>query len=234
MTVRVLLADDQPLLRHGFALIINAEPDLQIVGEAADGAEAVARAASLQPDVVLMDVRMPGLDGIEATRRIAARQADAKVIILTTFDLDEYAFAALRAGASGFLLKNIRPPDMLASIRAVASGEAVIAPSTTRRLLDHYADTFTAPAYQNDVATEKLAALTQREREVFVHVAEGLTNHEIADQMTLSEATVKTHVANVLRKLRLRDRIQVVIFAYEHGLRPWPPRHDQAARRTPS
>ena len=218
MTVRVLLADDQPLLRQGFAMIIDAEADLSVIGEAEDGAHAVALAGGLRPDVVLMDVRMPGMDGIEATRRIVTEQTTVRVIILTTFDLDEYAFAALQAGASGFLLKNTRPADLLASIRTVAAGDAVIAPSTTRRLLDNYAATFTPPAPDGGVAADPLADLTAREREVFAQVAAGHTNQEIADRLTVSETTVKTHVARVLAKLHLRDRIQVVIHAYEHRL----------------
>ena len=219
MTVRVLLADDQPLLRQGFAMIIDAEPDLSVVGEAEDGAQAVAMSRDLHPDVVLMDVRMPGVDGIEATRRIVAVTATTvRVIILTTFDLDEYAFTALQAGASGFLLKSTRPVDLLASIRAIAAGDAVIAPSTTRRLLDNYAATFAASGPTPAVGSDTLIDLTPREREVFAQVAAGHTNQEIASRMTLSEATVKTHVARVLAKLHLRDRIQIVIHAYEHRL----------------
>lgn len=217
MTIRVLLADDQDLLRHGFKMIINAQADMETVGEAANGAQAVAQAAALRPDVVLMDVRMPGTDGIEATRHIAAHQPEVKVLILTTFDVDEYAFTGLRAGASGFLLKNARTEELLAGIRTVAAGDAVLAPSTTRRLLDTYASTFHAPkpgTHPDDV----LEALTQRERQVFTEMASGRTNQEIADRLILSETTVKTHVARVLAKLNLRDRIQAVIFAYENGL----------------
>jgi DNA-binding NarL/FixJ family response regulator len=218
MMVRVLLADDQPLLRQGFAMIIGAEPDMTVVGEAADGAQAVALVHALRPNVVLMDVRMPGTDGLEATRQIMASVADVKVIILTTFDLDEYAFTALRCGASGFLLKNTRPQDLLTSIRTVAAGDAVIAPSTTRRLLNTYARTF--HPYGPDAAPgpDPLAALTPREREMFAEIAAGRTNQEIARRLTLSETTVKTHVVRVLAKLQLRDRIQIVIFAHEHGL----------------
>lgn len=218
-SVRVLLADDQPLLRQGFSMIISAEPDMCVVGEAADGNNAVALAASLRPDVVLMDVRMPGSDGITATRQICDLMPEVKVLILTTFDLDEYAFNALRAGASGFLLKSTRPGDLLANIRTVAAGEAVIAPSTTRRLLTRYADTFDAPTRPlSSNARDELAGLTPREREVFTQMAAGLSNQEIAQQLTLSETTVKTHVARVLAKLGLRDRVQAVIFSYEHGL----------------
>jgi DNA-binding NarL/FixJ family response regulator len=217
MTIRVLLADDQDLLRHGFKMIINAQADMETVGEAANGAQAIAQAAALTPDVVLMDVRMPGTDGIEATRHIAAHQPDVKVLILTTFDLDEYAFTGLRAGASGFLLKNARTEELLAGIRTVASGDAVLAPSTTRRLLDNYASTFHA-AKAGALPDHLLAPLTQRERQVFTEMAAGRTNQEIADRLVLSETTVKTHVTRVLAKLNLRDRIQAVIFAYENGI----------------
>jgi DNA-binding NarL/FixJ family response regulator len=217
MTVRLLLADDQALLRQGFAMIVGAEPDMQVVGEAAEGAEAVELARMLNPDIVLMDVRMPGLDGIAATRQITARQPEVKVIILTTFDLDEYAFDGLRAGASGFLLKNARPEDPLRGIRAVASGDAVLAPSTTRRVLDTYASTFERSDLGRPAGTV-LDVLTPREREIFGELAAGRTNQEIAERLTLSETTVKTHVTRVLGKLELRDRIQVVIFAYENGL----------------
>ncbi len=218
MTVRVLLADDQALLRQGFAMIIGAEPDLYVVGEAAEGLEAVELSRTLSPDIVLMDVRMPGLDGITATRRITADQPEVKVIILTTFDIDEYAFDGLRAGASGFLLKNARPEDLLRGIRAVASGDAVLAPSTTRRVLDTYASTFQPPPPTGPARADVLDALTPREREIFAALAAGRTNQEIADNLTLSETTVKTHVARVLSKLELRDRVQVVIFSYENGL----------------
>lgn len=217
MTIRVLLADDQDLLRHGFKMIINAQRDMETVGEAANGAQAIAQAAALRPDVVLMDVRMPGTDGIEATRHIAAHLPEVKVLILTTFDIDEYTFNGLRAGASGFLLKNARTEDLLAGIRTVASGDAVLAPSTTRRLLDTYAGTFHA-AKTGLLPNDVLAPLTQRERQVFAEMASGRTNQEIADAFTLSETTVKTHVARILAKLNLRDRIQAVIFAYENGL----------------
>jgi DNA-binding NarL/FixJ family response regulator len=222
MTIRVLLADDQDLLRHGFKMIINAQPDLEIVGEAANGAQAIAQAVALRPDVVLMDVRMPGTNGIEATRHITAHLPEVKVLILTTFDVDEYAFTGLRVGASGFLLKNARTEELLAGIRAVAAGEAVLAPSTTRRLLDSYAGTFHA-VNSGGPHKELLAPLTQRERQVFAEMAAGRTNQEIADRLILSETTVKTHVARVLAKLHLRDRVQAVIFAYENGLTT-PPR----------
>jgi len=217
VTISVLLADDQPLLRMGFRMILDAQPDMTAAGEAADGAEAVELTAALQPDVVLMDVRMPGTDGIEATRRIVAAGGDTRVLILTTFDLDEYAFSALRAGASGFLLKDAPPDDLLSGIRAVAAGDAVVAPSVTRRLLDAYAHRLPderAPATRS----ARLDPLTEREREVLLAVARGLSNAEIAERLVVSEATVKTHVGRILTKLGLRDRIQAVILAYETGL----------------
>ena len=217
MTIAVLLADDQPLLRMGFRMILEAQPDMTVAGEAADGAQAVEQTAALAPDVVLMDVRMPGTDGIEATRKIVAAGAAARVLILTTFDLDEYAFAALRAGASGFLLKDAPPDDLLSGIRAVAGGEAVVAPSVTRRLLDAYAHRLPggrAPATR----AARLDPLTEREREVLLAVAGGLSNAEIAARLVVSEATVKTHVGRILTKLGLRDRVQAVILAYETGL----------------
>jgi DNA-binding NarL/FixJ family response regulator len=215
--IAVLLADDQPLLRMGFRMILEAQPDMTVAGEAADGAEAVERTVALGPDVVLMDVRMPGTDGIEATRRIVAGGSGARVLILTTFDLDEYAFSALRAGASGFLLKDAPPADLLSGIRAVASGDAVVAPSVTRRLLDAYAHRLPddhAPATRS----ARLDPLTEREREVLLAVAGGLSNAEIASRLVVSEATVKTHVGRILTKLGLRDRVQAVIVAYETGL----------------
>jgi DNA-binding NarL/FixJ family response regulator len=215
--ISVLLADDQPLLRMGFRMILEAQPDMTVAGEASDGAEAVEQTARLEPDVVLMDVRMPGTDGIEATRRIVAAGAGARILILTTFDLDEYAFSALRAGASGFLLKDAPPGDLLSGIRAVAGGEAVVAPSLTRRLLDAYAHRL-----PDDRAPESRSArldpLTEREREVLLAIARGLSNAEIAERLVVSEATVKTHVGRILAKLGLRDRVQAVILAYETGL----------------
>ncbi len=219
MTIAILLVDDQPLLRKGFRMILGAEPDMDVVGEAGDGDEAIALTATLHPDVVLMDVRMPHTDGIEATRQIVARTPQSRVIILTTFDLDEYAFSGLRAGASGFLLKDVLPADLLTGIRVVASGEAVIAPSTTRRLLDTYARHLPIggepPAPRS---ADLLAVLTERERGVFAEIAAGLSNAEIAAKLVLSEATVKTHVGHILAKLGLRDRVQAVIFAYDHGV----------------
>lgn len=217
MTIRILLADDQDLLRHGFKMIIDAQPDMETVGEAADGTQAIAQAAALRPDVVLMDVRMPGTNGIDATRRIAAELPEVKVLILTTFDIDEYALTGLRVGASGFLLKNARTEELLAGIRTVAAGDAVLAPSTTRRLLDRYASTFHAEA-AGKPREDVLSPLTQRERQVFAEMAAGHTNQEIAERLVLSETTIKTHVARVLAKLRLRDRVQAVIFAYENRL----------------
>ncbi len=217
MNIAVLLADDQPLLRMGFRMIVEAQPDMTVAGEAADGAEAVERTVALGPDVVLMDVRMPGTDGIEATRRIVAGGSGARVLILTTFDLDQYAFSALRAGASGFLLKDAPPADLLSGIRAVASGDAVVAPSVTRRLLDAYAHRLPdgdAPASRSS----RLDPLTEREREVLLAVAGCLSNAEIASRLVVSEATVKTHVGRILAKLGLRDRVQAVILAYETGL----------------
>jgi DNA-binding NarL/FixJ family response regulator len=213
--VRVLVVDDHALFRHGLVSVLGATADVEVVGEARDGIEAIEQAASLEPDVVLMDVRMPELDGIAATREIAG--GDARVLILTTFDLDEYAFAALRAGASGFLLKDAPPNDLLSGIRAVASGDAVVAPSVTRRLLDAYAHRLPderAPASRD----ARLDPLTDREREVLLAVAAGMSNAEIAERLVVSEATVKTHVGRILTKLDVRDRVQAVILAYETGL----------------
>jgi DNA-binding NarL/FixJ family response regulator len=219
MTISILLADDQPMLRLGFGLVLNAQDDMQVVGEAADGAAAVRMTAALRPTVVLMDVRMPGMDGIEATRRIAESASATRVLILTTFDLDEYAYEGLRAGASGFLLKNIPPPDLMSAIRAVASGDAVVAPSVTRRLIDTFLPHLPStggPAGRGE--PPELATLTAREREILTEVATGLSNAEIAAKLTLAEPTVKTHVGRVLSKLQLRDRVQAVVYAYEHGL----------------
>jgi DNA-binding NarL/FixJ family response regulator len=222
MTVRVLLADDQALLRMGFRMILQAQPDLDVVGEAVDGADAVRQARALRPDVVLMDVRMPVMDGIQATEEIVAAVEGTRVLILTTFDLDEYAFAGLRAGASGFLLKDVPPAELIGAIRAVAAGDAVVAPRVTRALLDqlsaHLPDPRAEVAKPGDAAA--VAVLTDREREVFGEVARGLNNAEIAARLHLSEATVKTHLTRVLAKLQLRDRVQVVIFAYQHHLLP--------------
>ncbi|MHB9863908.1 response regulator [Streptomyces sp. YIM S03343] len=213
----VLVVDDQPLQRYGFRLLLDSVPETEVVGEAAHGAEAVRKAAELRPDVVLMDVRMPGMDGIEATRRIVGSGGRSRILVLTTFDLDEYVHAALRAGASGFLLKDARPEELLAGIRAVAGGDAVIAPALTRRLLDEYALQMTRPA--GDPAKDpRVSALTEREREILVAIGKGWTNGEIAAHFVLSESTVKTHVGRVLAKIGARDRIQAVIFAYDLGL----------------
>jgi DNA-binding NarL/FixJ family response regulator len=216
VSTRILLADDQELLRAGFRMVLEAQDGLEVVGEAGDGAEAVALARELEPDVVLMDVRMPRMDGVQATRELIDGGSRARVIILTTFDLDEYAHAGLRAGASGFLLKDAPTADLLSAIRAVASGEAVVAPSTTRRLLATIAHRL--PVADTGAGDRELSSLTPREREVLIAVAGGLSNAEIADQLVLSEATVKTHVGRILAKLELRDRVQIVIYAYDHGL----------------
>jgi DNA-binding NarL/FixJ family response regulator len=217
VTVRVLLADDQPLLRKGFRLVLAAEDDLEVVGEAGDGEEAVAMTRLLQPDVVLMDVRMPGTDGIAATRRIVAENDGPRIVILTTYDIDQYAFSGLNAGASGFLLKDVLPAELVAAIRSVARGDAVIAPSMTRRLLEAFAHRLPTDAAAPEPA-DVLAPLTDRERDVFGLIAAGLSNAEIAARLTLSDATVKTHVGRILNKLGLRDRVQAVILAYEAGI----------------
>ena len=218
MSTTVLLADDQPLLRRGFRMIIEAEGDLTVTGEAGDGAEAVDRARRNPPDVVLMDIRMPGTNGIEATRRIVAANPAVRVLVLTTFDLDEYAFGALRAGASGFLLKDVRPAELVAAIRTVASGDAVVSPRVTRRLLEEYAQVMPVPAAQLAERYPQLSSLTGREREVLEAVARGLSNAEIAAELCVSETTVKSHVGRILAKLGLRDRVQIVVLAYEAGL----------------
>ena len=214
MTISLVLVDDQPLLRLGFRMVLDAQQDMRVVAEAGDGEEAVTVVAQHQPDVVLMDVRMPQLDGVEATRRIVASGSRSRVLILTTFDLDEYAFAGLRAGARGFLLKNVPPPDLLTAIRAVAAGDAVVAPSVTRRLLDAFADRLPIPDRPLD---EILVSLTPREREVLVEIATGDSNAQIAGRLVLSEA-VKTHVGRILAKLQLHDRVQAVVLAHESGL----------------
>ena len=236
MTIRVLLADDQPLLRTGFRMILEAEPDLAVVGEASDGARAVELTRTLRPDVVLMDIRMPGTDGIAATRRIAGtgcsrtRRSETgdssgtgtgaasatRVLVLTTFDLDEYIIEALRAGASGFLLKDVPADDLIDAIRVVAGGQAIVSPSVTRRLLDMFASTL--PAAGSTATDNALANLTEREGEVFRLMAKGMSNAEIASSLVVGETTVKTHVGNVLTKLSLRDRIHAVVYAYETGV----------------
>ncbi|CAM5497181.1 response regulator [Streptomyces pilosus] len=216
MAIRVMLVDDQVLLRTGFRMVLDAQPDMEVVAEAGDGVEALQVLRSTAVDVVLMDVRMPKLDGVETTRRICADTDPPKVLILTTFDLDEYAFSGLKAGASGFMLKDVPPGELLAAIRAVHSGDAVVAPSTTRRLLDRFAPML--PSSGGQPEHKQLERLTEREREVMVLVAQGLSNGEIAARLVLSEATVKTHVGRILTKLGLRDRVQVVVLAYETGL----------------
>jgi DNA-binding NarL/FixJ family response regulator len=229
MTIRVVLADDQALLRKGFRMILEAEEGVEIVGESPDGADAVRLVELYRPDVVLMDVRMPVLDGIEATRAITSSAAGeaTRVLILTTFDLDEYAFSALRAGASGFLLKDVPPAELVSAIRTVARGDAVVSPRVTRRLLEEYAATLPdLSAAAGDAGTggggpsehPALDSLTEREREVLLAVADGLSNAEIAERLYVSEATVKSHVGRLLAKLGLRDRVQAVVFAFQSGL----------------
>ena len=212
--LRVVIADDQALVRAGFRLILETEDGIEVVGEAGDGQEAIGLVRRFRPDVVLMDVRMPGLDGLEATRRLLGAGDAARVIMLTTFDLDEYVYAALQAGASGFLLKDVSPERLVAALRMVADGDALLAPSITRRLVERFARRDPGPALQ----AGELSSLTPREREVLTLVARGLTNQELAARLHLSEATVKTHVARILSKLNLRDRVQAVVLAYESGL----------------
>ncbi|MDT4894864.1 MAG: hypothetical protein QOE97_3899 [Pseudonocardiales bacterium] len=215
--IRVLLVDDQSLLRVGFRLILEAEPDIEVIGEAGDGAAGVSMATALRPDVVLMDVRMPGMDGIRATREIVAAGIDSKVLILTTFDLDQYVFAGLQAGASGFLLKDVPAAELLSAIRTVASGDAVLAPTATRRLIDQVVSLLPAPDRRTDHGSV-LDQLTERERSVFARLAVGRSNREIAGELHVSEGTVKIHVGRILAKLGLRDRVQAVVLAYESGL----------------
>ena len=215
--IRVLLVDDQSLLRMGFRMILEAESDIEVVGEAADGASGISMAAALHPDVVLMDVRMPSMDGIQATASIVKADPDSKVLILTTFDLDEYVFTGLKAGASGFLLKDTPPAELLTAIRIVAGGEAVLAPTATRRLIDQFFPLLPDPGRQQDRDTV-LAKLTDRERTVFTELAAGRSNREIASSLHLSEGTIKIHVGRILAKLGLRDRVQAVVLAYESGL----------------
>ncbi len=223
--IRVTLVDDQQLVRSGFSMLINSQPDLEVVAQAGNGAEAVASLATTRADVVLMDVRMPGMDGIEATQRILdhARETSdgeptVRIVVLTTFDLDEYALAAIHAGASGFLLKDAPPEELLEAIRTVHRGDAVIAPSTTRRLLEHVAPLLRQPSPEKDTHSAAVATLTPREREVFTLIAQGQSNPEIAAMLFLSEATVKTHVGHILAKLQARDRVQAVVIAYETGI----------------
>nr|NLD40264.1 response regulator transcription factor [Actinomycetales bacterium] len=216
-TITVLLADDQALLRMGFRLVLEAEDDLEVIGEAADGATAVKMVGALHPDVVLMDVRMPGMNGIEATYEIVRDHPETRVLILTTFDLDEYAFAGLRAGASGFLLKDTKPADLISAIRTVATGDAVVSGRVTRTLLEMFGPQL--PDGEEELVTHQLlGTLTAREREVLALVARGMSNVEIAEELFVSETTVKTHVGNLLSKLGLRDRVQAVVFAYEKGI----------------
>jgi DNA-binding NarL/FixJ family response regulator len=220
VSIRVLLVDDQALLRKGFRMILEEEADIDVVAEAADGQDALSSCLTHRPDVVLMDVRMPGMDGIEATARIVAGAGDSRVLILTTFDLDEYAFAGLRAGASGFLLKDVPPAELVSAIRTVALGDAVVSPRVTRRLLDAFAHQLPAgeTSAGPDGTDAGLDQLTDREREVLVTVAEGLSNAEIAERLYVSEATVKSHVGRILAKLQLRDRVQAAVYAYQVGL----------------
>ena len=214
MTTRVLLVDDEPLVRVGLSMVLEAQEDLTVVGQAGDGARAVALARELRPDVVVMDVRMPGVDGVEATRRIVAEGLPSRVLVLTTFDLDEHAFAALRAGASAFLLKNAEPAELLRAVRAVARGDAVVSPRVTRRLLETLAHRLPAGTPPDP----RVALLTERELEVLRAVARGESNAEIAGALVLSELTVKTHVARILGKLEVRDRTRAAVFAHTHGL----------------
>jgi DNA-binding NarL/FixJ family response regulator len=213
VTIRVLLADDQALMRGGFRMILETEDDIEVVADAVDGREAVELFGRLRPDVVVMDIRMPQMDGLEATRRLAKNDPDARVLILTMFDLDEYVFDALRAGASGFLLKDRPPEELVAAVRVVASGDSLLAPSVTRRLIEEF-----SRRPRRGAGPPELGELTDREREVLVLMGRGLSNAEIAAQLFLAETTVKTHVGRVLQKLGLRDRVQAVVLAYESGL----------------
>jgi DNA-binding NarL/FixJ family response regulator len=213
VTIRVLIADDQALIRGGFRMILDAQDDIEVVGEAIDGRDAVEVFRRVAPEVVVMDVRMPSMDGIEATRRLTAAEPPARVLILTMFDLDEYVFEALRAGASGFLLKDRPPEELIEAVRVVASGEALLSPSVTRRLIEEFAKRRDSPA-----PPRELDELTDREREVLVLMGQGLSNSEITERLFVAETTVKTHVGHILQKLRLRDRVQAVVLAYESGL----------------
>ena len=214
--IRVFLVDDQQLVRGGFRMLVDSQSDMTVVGEAGDGADAVQQLAVTAADVVLMDVRMPRMDGVEATRSITARGDLPRVVVLTTFDLDEHVFAAIKAGAAGFLLKDALPEDLLTAIRVVHAGDSVVAPSTTRRLLDQFAAALPDPSAA--VPDDRLAGLTDREREVLVHVGRGRSNHEIAADLVVAEATVKTHIGRLLAKTGSRDRVQLVVLAYETGL----------------
>jgi DNA-binding NarL/FixJ family response regulator len=214
VTIRVVVADDQGMVRSGFSTLLNAQPDIEVVGEAVNGQEAIARAAELSPDVILMDVRMPVLDGLQATRQVTAMDDAPRVLVLTTFDLDDYVYEALRAGASGFLLKDSPRHDLIAAVRAAAAGDALLAPSVTRRLIEAFA----RRPPETSPSPSQLASLTARERDVLLLLARGRSNAEIASVLFVSEATVKTHVGNLLAKLGLRDRVQAVILAYETGI----------------
>ena len=218
-TISVVLADDQALMRMGFRMVLEAEEDIAVVGEASDGTSALAQAKALHPDVILMDVRMPGMNGIEATERIARECPGTRVLILTTFDLDEYAFAGLRAGASGFLLKDTRPAELAEAIRTVASGEAVVSPRITQRMLEMFATSLPNSGTPAQASDPRIDSLTPREKEILVLMSQGMSNAEIAEHLVVSATTVKTHVGNVLAKLDVRDRVQAVVVAYETGLR---------------
>ena len=217
-TISVVLADDQALMRMGFRMVLEAEEDIAVVGEASDGTSALAQAKALHPDVILMDVRMPGMNGIEATERIAQECPGTRVLILTTFDLDEYAFAGLRAGASGFLLKDTRPAELAEAIRTVASGEAVVSPRITQRMLEMFASSLPNSGTPAQASDPRIDSLTPREKEILVLMSQGMSNAEIAEHLVVSATTVKTHVGNVLAKLDVRDRVQAVVVAYETGL----------------
>lgn len=228
MSIRVLLADDQTVVRYGLRLILESEPDLELAGEASDGAAAVAAVERLRPDIVLMDIRMPRLDGIAAVRKITESGIPTRALMLTTFDLDEYVFQALRAGASGFLLKDTPPEDLVTAIRLVAAGEALLAPSVTRRVIEEFARQPAPPP-----ASDAPGGLTTRELEVLRLIARGLSNNEIAAQLVVSRTTVKTHVAHILTKLGVRDRVQAVVYAYENGLTRERPSNPSPALPTP-
>ncbi|MEV2252086.1 response regulator transcription factor [Streptomyces sp. NPDC050147] len=218
MTIRVLIADDQMMVREGFSVLLNAMPDIEVVGEAVNGREAVDRVRELTPDVVLMDIRMPELNGIEATREIVAADVASKVLVLTTFDLDEYVYQALRAGASGFLLKDASARQLADGVRVVAAGEALLAPSVTRRLITEFSKLGEVPRLSATVQAQQYGELTERETEVLVLIAQGLSNGEIASRLVVAESTIKTHVSRILVKLGLRDRTQAAVFAYEARL----------------
>lgn len=217
-SIRVLIVDDQALLRMGFSMVLDGADDIEVIGEAADGAAAISQARALKPDVVLMDVRMPSVDGIEATEKIIAANPDVRVLVLTTFDLDEYAFAGLRAGASGFLLKDTPPADLINAIRTVHNGESVLSPRITHRMIELFGQELPVDGSPSSEANEMLATLTTREHEVLALIATGASNAEIAAELYVSETTVKTHVGNILAKLHLRDRVQAVVFSYENGI----------------